>query len=484
MRNIIISALTLILIFISKAAIAQASLTSSLAGGHPGLQVTVTGASFAAGEAVDVYFDTTDTLLLVSSTSGTLSGSITVPASATPGVHYITAVGRQSNDAAQAAFNVSTAWLEMGFGTAHLNWNPYENVLSTSNVPQLGSLWTAHPGALGGTPAIVSGRIIVGTTTGVVSLAVTTGATQWSKSLGQSFYGSAALANASVYIGSTSGTFYSLNYSTGATNWSTSLGGIIYASALVSNGLVYVGSSNGTFYALLASTGAVAWSYNTGSNSSIYGSAAIDDGMVFFGSSSGAIYALNATTGQLIATYTTGGIIESSPAIANHVLYIGSEDHKVYAIGTSGINAGRLVWTYTTGGAVDASPAVANGIVYIGSTDDKLYALNAQTGGLVWSLTTGGTVYSATVANGIVYVTSGDNTAYAVSASNGGVLATGVTGPAFFGSPAVSDGRVFISTLGGAVYAAAPNAGVDALFVKRAPEPATLRPNLSLKVTS
>ena len=36
-----------------------------------------------------------------------------------------------------------------------------------------------------------------------------------------------------------------------------------------------------------------------------------------------------------------------------------------------------------------ASPAVVNNLVYIGSDDHKIYALNAQTGALVWNYTTG-----------------------------------------------------------------------------------------------
>ena len=37
----------------------------------------------------------------------------------------------------------------------------------------------------------------------------------------------------------------------------------------------------------------------------------------------------------------------------------------------------RRLWSYTTGGFVESSPAVANDAVYIGSDDDNVYALNA-----------------------------------------------------------------------------------------------------------
>ena len=64
-------------------------------------------------------------------------------------------------------------------------------------------------------------------------------------------------------------------------------------------------------------------------------------------------------------------------------------------------------------------PAVANGVVYVGSNSDKLYALNASTGAKLWAFNTGSS--SATtpvVANGVVYVGSsggsfGKNNVYA-----------------------------------------------------------------------
>ena len=35
---------------------------------------------------------------------------------------------------------------------------------------------------------------------------------------------------------------------------------------------------------------------------------------------------------------------------------------------------GALLWGFTTGNAIESSPAVADGVVYVGSTDHTLYA--------------------------------------------------------------------------------------------------------------
>jgi glucose dehydrogenase len=110
-------------------------------------------------------------------------------------------------------------------------------------------------------------------------------------------------------------------------------------------------------------------------------------------------------------SYATGSDVDSSPAIANGVVYVGSWDDKVYALGAG---TGALLWSYTTGNVVTSSPAVANGVVYVGSDDDNVYALNARTGTLLWSYATGSLVESSpAVANGVVYVGSDDVHMYA-----------------------------------------------------------------------
>ncbi len=462
-----------------RVAAAASIVTPVPASAHPSQTVSISGSGFDSSEAVDVYFDTTDTLLAVSAADGTLAGSITVPASAAPGAHSITAIGRRSSDAAQHALTVSTAWTQFGFGAAHVGVNPFENTLSTSTASTLGTLWSLSAGATGGTPAVTSDRVYVGTNSGVAAFHTATGATSWNKNLGANFTASPTMVGNTLYIGDLSGNYYALNAATGATVWKVKLTGAFYGSAVVANGIIYVGSYAGSFYALKATTGAVVWSYALSSGTD--SSAALANGNVYFGAFDDNIYCLNAASGALVWSYTTGGHVESAPAIANGTLYVGSDDAKIYAIGTSGANAGFLLWSYTTGGQIYASPTIYSNRVYIGSADGKLYALNARDGSLYFSFPTNGVVRSAVSANGVVYFTSQDNLAYAIT-TYGGVLATGSTGADYFGSPAVSDGRLFIATSAGTLYAFAPNAGNDSVPA-HAPRPSSLRPDFTLPVT-
>ena len=462
-----------------RAAAAASVVTPAPLSVHPVQTVAISGSGFDASEAVDVYLDTTDTLLLVSSATGTLTGSMAIPASTSPGPHSITAIGRRSGDAAQHALTVSTPWTQFGFGAAHANVNPYENTLSTSTAPTLGTLWSLYAGATGGTPIVSNNRVYVGTGSGVAAFDAATGATIWNKTLGANFTASPTVVGGTLYIGDLSGNYYALNANTGATIWKVTFAGAFYGSAVVSNGVIYVGSYTGSFYALKASNGAVLWSYALASGTD--STAALVNGNVYFGGYDNNIYCLNASTGAKVWSYTTGGHVESTPSVVSGTLYAGSDDSKVYAIGTSGANAGYLLWSYTTGGGVYASPAVYNNRVYIGSSDDKLYALNARAGSLYFSFPTNGLVRSGVAANGVVYFTSQDNLVYAIS-TYGSVLATGSIGAGYFGSPSVSDGRLFVATASGDLYAFMSNAGND-VAPARVPKPSSLRPDFNLKVT-
>jgi outer membrane protein assembly factor BamB len=137
------------------------------------------------------------------------------------------------------------------------------------------------------------------------------------------------------------------------------------------------------------------------------------------------------------ATGRQGG---SSPAVANGVVYIGSGfttsgQGKLYAF-TAGANPTGCVvvngaktcsplWTGLTAGIISkSSPTVANGVVYIGSEDSKLYAFPASATSPscsgtpvacspLWSYQTSGFVNTATVSNGRVYAGSTDFRLYA-----------------------------------------------------------------------
>lgn len=149
----------------------------------------------------------------------------------------------------------------------------------------------------------------------------------------------------------------------------------------------------------------VAWTYEAGE--SIESSAAIVDGVVYVGSQAGELIALELATGKLKWKYTMkAGIGESSPAVADGVVYVGDTGGIFHAVDAA---TGKRVWTFKTEMEIKASPVVIDGKVLIGSYDEHLYALNAKTGALLWKLQAAGPIHStAGVLDGVAFVSGCD----------------------------------------------------------------------------
>ena len=216
-----------------------------------------------------------------------------------------------------------------------------------------------------------------------------------------------------------------------------------------------------------------AWTATTGY--SIDSSPAVANGVVYVGSEDYKLYAYGVGCASGGGTCTplwtalTGDAIYSSPAVADGVVYVGSADGKLYAYAVGCASGGGTcspLWTATTGSYVISSPAVANGVVYVGSFDGKLYAyaVGCNSGGgtcsPLWTAATGGNIYSSpAVANGVVYVGSWDHKLYAFAvgcASGGGTcspLWTAATGGAIWSSPAVANGVVYVGSADDKLYA-------------------------------
>jgi outer membrane protein assembly factor BamB len=485
-RHFLKSAMVALFIVPGAPVLAATVMTLAPVAGHPNLPVTVSGSGFAGGEAVDIYIDTMDSLLAVSSATGTIKATITIPAAAQPGPHFVTAIGRRSGDAAQAPFTVSTSWAEDGFGAAHLAWNQYENTLSPSVVPLLELLWAAPESTEFGAPTVVNGRVYTGSSAngpgqqGVFALNAATGALVWHKTTaaGEIFYTSAAVAAGVIYIQGSSGILYAFRES-GAPLWSTQLGDDGFSAPVVVKGVIYVES--GTNVYALNTSGAILWNTATGGDVQAH-SVAVGNGRVFATSDDGKLYALNASTGAVLWTYATGAAISSTPAVANGIVYVGSSDDHFYALRAG---SGNLVWSVTTPSQVNGSPAVAGGVVYIPSIDGNLHAFNAANGDPVWTVPIPPSSGQVSIADGVVYVGDELGNVNAFDAKNGQYLIAPAAGDIVDGTPVVANGMLFVSSFDGNLYAFAPGgAGADA--VRRTSTPpavSSLHPDMQLAPT-
>ena len=230
----------------------------------------------------------------------------------------------------------------------------------------------------------------------------------WSVDLGgNDGRSSAAIANGMVYVGSFTGRLYAFKNTSSCSGtcsplWTAPMGTRVWSSPAVDNKVVYIGSDDGNLYAFDGTgttncsgspkTCAPLWTAATGGLDISLSSPAVANGVVYLGSTDGKLYAFDATgttncsgTPKTCAPVwtapTTAEIRHSSPAVANGVVYVGSQDHNLYAFAADGTTncAGTPktcspLWVAPTGAGISSSPTIANGWVYVGSLDHDLYA--------------------------------------------------------------------------------------------------------------
>ena len=142
------------------------------------------------------------------------------------------------------------------------------------------------------------------------------------------------------------GYYTSIAPNTNQTLWNYTTGNNVRSSPAVAGGVVYVGSADNRVYALNAATGAFIWSYATGGLGSSSSPAVACTTKVFVGSTDGDVYCLDASTGALIWKYATGGAVHSSPAVGDGTVFVGSDDHKVYAFGPASYSVTIGAWCF------------------------------------------------------------------------------------------------------------------------------------------
>lgn len=256
-------------------------------------------------------------------------------------------------------------------------------------------LWSYTTGGqIVSSPAINNDMVFIGSKDKkLYAINITTQESEWNFTTEGEIWSSPAVDWPYVYIGSLDGYIYCIwaNNGTECWNFSSNLTKFphgIYASPLISNGKLYIGSEDYNLYCLDAKTGNLIWNYSAPYY--IYASASVHDGIVFVhtqGTPDGIMYALPENDpnkdgviehSEVLWSFETrdfeGG---SSPAIADGKVvfgstFTGSPNGKLFCLDEY---TGEEIWNLTTGGPIVASPAIADKVVYIGSRDGTLYAI-------------------------------------------------------------------------------------------------------------
>jgi outer membrane protein assembly factor BamB len=177
------------------------------------------------------------------------------------------------------------------------------------------------------------------------------------------------------------------------------------------------------------------WTFDAGD--SIESSAAISDGVVYVGSETADLIAVNLSDGSLRWKYKVkDGIGESSPAIHDGVVVVGDLSGTIHGVSAKD---GKGLWTFPAAGEVKASPVIVDDKVVIGSYDGNLYGLSLKDGKPVWTFKTNGPVHAtASVSNGLAYISGCDGVLRGIRVSDGKEMVSITTGSYTGASPALS----------------------------------------------
>ena len=190
------------------------------------------------------------------------------------------------------------------------------------------------------------------------------------------------------------------------------------------------------------------WRFETGGW--VVNPPAVANGVVYAGSDDNFVYALDAETGQMIWNYQTYGIVRSTPTVSGGAVYVGSDDNHMYALDAG---TGRMLWSFDTGNSVQYSPLVSNGLVYLSALVEggfAVHALDAATGTVEWVAEVFypyGAPFAVTVSNGRVFSPGESGEFYALDASTGEVLWSLDVGLGAQSPPAVVDGVVYLTAV-------------------------------------
>ncbi len=195
-------------------------------------------------------------------------------------------------------------------------------------------------GRVRASPAVADGVVYGGSMDGnLYALNAATGKLKWKfKTEGNAFFplgeiqSTPAVGEGAVYFGSRDGHLYAVDIATGQKKWAFSHDGSWCISGpAVADGLVFAGSSDGQFVnAVDAQTGGEKWRFKMSSR--VFSSGAVVAGNVYFGAWGGEVFWFDAKSGKQMGGTMAEAAVQTSPVVADGVLYFGSDDGYLYAV--------------------------------------------------------------------------------------------------------------------------------------------------------
>jgi eukaryotic-like serine/threonine-protein kinase len=197
--------------------------------------------------------------------------------------------------------------------------------------------------------------------------------------------------------------------------WRYTSGERITSPPVVTDDRVFFTANDGYLHVLEAKTGREKWRVQA-----FNAPPTIVDDILYYGWRN--LFAVDGTTQKEIWESETHGIaVESSPLIADGLVYFGADDGNLYATDK---DSGKVMWMFKAGVRVNSHPAILEGTIFFDGIDllqqgtdtgiyqGTIFALDAKTGEQRWAFKPEGGAFSPLVATGAVYCIGAINSPY------------------------------------------------------------------------
>lgn len=237
--------------------------------------------------------------------------------------------------------------------------------------------------------------------------------------------------------------------------WRTKLKGRLHATPIVNGSLGVMPALDRKIYLFDPETGAKRGRIKTKSSSS--SSPAVAENLLYVASENGdgRLRCFNINSGKLVWVHDLSDV--SAPIVLHdRALLIGNYDGEFYCFNRY---TGDINWSYRTGGPILGGAAVANDKVIVGSSDGYLRCFDFEDGEPVWEFSADEAILSTPAIGEYCFVTSTDKHLYAIDLLTGVEAWRFETGGQIFSSPVLDNEAVYFGSNDGCLYSISNDGG-------------------------
>jgi outer membrane protein assembly factor BamB len=232
----------------------------------------------------------------------------------------------------------------------------------------------------------------------------------WAFKTGSEIKSSPVVVGDYVLIGSYDENLYCVSTRNGSLAWKFRTNGPVHSTPSISDGVAFIAGCDELFRGIRISDGKEMFSLSseayTGASPALRGNAA------YYGTFNNEVLMVDLLQHKVVWRYQHPQRqfpFYSSAAVTANRIVVGGRDKLVHGLDQNG----KAAWTFATRARVESSPAIADGRVFVGSNDGRFYVLNLMTGAKVWEFNAGGPLSaSPAIAKGRIVIGSQDGRLY------------------------------------------------------------------------